>query len=248
MAWIFPTYLKRPGYSGSQNSLTPATSLLSSGVGKTRHPPHAPSASYEALPENPHLPDETPPLSAMSTKTILCNLLLMFRSSLALYLVACLAGCSTDKVVVQDRLLKEHLPDHITVLHEGGERVDWSLDGDAIAFVTKEGGDLLEKNLVSGEVRDLSAHYDLGAFSNYYRIMYMADGNLILTGGPERYDAYMQILDPDLDREPYQMGVKVIEGPAVSRVTLPVKIAYCPEGQEKSASRPCATARTKRPS
>jgi len=43
----------------------------------------------------------------------------------------------------------------------------------------------------------------------------------------------MQILDPDLDREPYQMGVKVIEGPAVSRVTLPVKIAYCPEGQDK---------------
>ena len=168
----------------------------------------------------------------MSTKPILRNSPLMLRTLLALYLVGWLAGCSTDKAVVQDRFPKEHLPDHITVLHEGGERVDWSLDGDAIAFVTEEGGDLLEKNLVSGEVRDLSAHYDLDAYSNYYRVMYMADGNLILMGGPERYDAYMQILDPDLDREPYQMGVKVIEGPAVSRVTLPVKIAYCPEGQD----------------
>jgi len=109
----------------------------------------------------------------MSTKPILRNSRLMLRALLALSLVGWLAGCSTDEEAVQNRFPEEHLPDYITVLHEGSERVDWSLDGDAIAFVTEEGGDLQEKNLVSGEVRDLSAHYDLGPFSNYYRVMYM---------------------------------------------------------------------------
>ena len=128
---------------------------------------------------------------------------------------------------------KEHLPAHISVFHNGGERPDWSLHGKTVAYVTKEGGELCEKNLETGEIRALSAHYDLGANSKYYRICYMADGNLLLTGGPERYDASMQILDKSLTKKPALLGVKVIEGPAVSRLTFPLKVAYCPEGQDK---------------
>jgi hypothetical protein len=43
----------------------------------------------------------------------------------------------------------------------------------------------------------------------------------------------MQVLPESLGTEPFQLGVKVIEGPAVSRLTFPIKIAYCPEGQDK---------------
>ncbi|MDX1740998.1 MAG: hypothetical protein R3178_06880 [Rhodothermales bacterium] len=148
-------------------------------------------------------------------------------------LLVCVSLLSIGATAARAQFPEEHLPEYVRIVHEGGERVDWSLDGSTIAFVTKEGGSLREKNIETGEIRKLSAHYDLGEHSRYYRVMYMADGNLLATGGPERYDAYMQVLVPGSEREPYQLRVKVIEGPAVSRLTLPVRIAYCPEGQDK---------------
>ena len=79
----------------------------------------------------------------------------------------------------------------------------------------------------------MSAHYDLGEHSKYYRVFYMDDGNFLVTGGPERYGAFMQILDKSATKPPTRMDVQVIEGPAVSRLTFPIKFAYCPEGQDK---------------
>jgi hypothetical protein len=51
----------------------------------------------------------------------------------------------------------------------------------------------------------------------YWRALYMADGNYLLTCGDHRHRAYMQVLDKSLTRPPTDLGELVREGPTVSR-------------------------------
>jgi hypothetical protein len=110
----------------------------------------------------------------------------------------------------------DQLPGHIRLLLDVGERPDISLDGKKFIYVTEPGGDVIERNIETGEEILLTRH-PRPAGHGYWRALYMADGNYLLTCGDHRHRAYMQVLDKSLSRPPTDMGELVREGPTVSR-------------------------------
>src|SRR5437773_2670459 len=78
----------------------------------------------------------------------------------------------------------DHLPPHITQVTWFGERADWSHDGKRILFIEKTFGDVYELELSTKIVRAMTHHYP---HYGYTRALYLADGNLLLSG-PEAFD------------------------------------------------------------
>lgn len=126
----------------------------------------------------------------------------------------------------------ENLPPHITQLSWFGERADFSLDGTRVIFLSKTFGDVMEVEIETGIIRNLTAHYP---HHGYTRALYLANGHILLSGpvefdtadpGAGRTHSWLFVLDPDGEARPHPLGVKCSEGPAVSRTRLRIAWSY----------------------
>jgi len=125
---------------------------------------------------------------------------------------------------------KEKLPSYIHPLTEVGQRAEWSLDGQKVMYITHSGGDVFEIDVQTGIKTAVTQHYERPESFGYYRAMFLVNGDYLLTGGPGRHEAYLQIMDKSLTKPPVVFDLIVREGPAVSRKQL--KIAWT-QKQEK---------------
>ncbi|MGD8896279.1 MAG: hypothetical protein PVJ73_09615 [Acidobacteriota bacterium] len=119
---------------------------------------------------------------------------------------------------------REKLPPHITPLTDVGQRAEWSLDGTRVLFLTRAGGEVREVDVETGEERPITERFERPEGWGFYRVMCLANGDYLLTGGPARKEAYLQILDKSLTRPPVVLDEVIAEGPAVSRTRM--KIAW----------------------
>jgi hypothetical protein len=132
----------------------------------------------------------------------------------------------------------DHLPPYITQLTMFGERADWSHDGKKILFMSKSFGDVMEINLETGVIRNLTAHYP---HYGYERALYLANDDILLTG-PETFDpqktdyarrhCYLYVLDKSLTKPAMPLGELCNEGPAVSRTRMHIAWTEWSESSE----------------
>ena len=119
---------------------------------------------------------------------------------------------------------RENLPPHITPLTEVGQRAEWSLDGKLVLFLTRAGGEVRAVDIETGEQRAITENLERPGGWGFYRVMALANGDYLLTGGPARKEAYLQVLDKSLVKPPVVLDQVIAEGPAVSRTRM--KIAF----------------------
>jgi len=129
-----------------------------------------------------------------------------------------------------DSFPREKLPEYITPLTDVGQRAEWSLDGSKVLYLTRAGGEVREVDVATGEVREITVRFERPEGWGFYRVMALANGDYLLTGGPARKEAYLQILDGSLEKPPVMLDQVIAEGPAVSRTRM--KIAFT-ERQDK---------------
>ena len=120
----------------------------------------------------------------------------------------------------------DHLPPHIAQTTWFGERADWSHDAKRILFLAKTFGDVLEIDLATKRIRNLTAHYP---HHGYTRALYLANGDILLSG-PEQFDpkkideariqCWLSVLDKSGTKPATPLGTKCSEGPAVSRTRM----------------------------
>lgn len=120
----------------------------------------------------------------------------------------------------------DHLPPYIRQLTQFGERVDWSLDSKKVIFLSKVFGDVMEYDLATGQLRDLTAFYP---HYGYTRALYLTNGDILLSGPVEfdpkktkeaRDQCFLFVLDKSCTKPPVALGARCNEGPAVSRHRL----------------------------
>jgi hypothetical protein len=141
----------------------------------------------------------------------------------------------------------DHLPSHIRQVTWFGERADWSQDGKRLLFLSKTFGDVMELDLASRVIRNLTAHYP---HHGYTRALYLTNGDILLSGpeaynpkniGDARVQCFLSILDKRLTAPPTPLGTKCSEGPAVSRKRLHIAwthvSAQYPEEMQAGSSR-----------
>src|SRR3990170_4565719 len=107
-----------------------------------------------------------------------CNSLLAVLAALVVGISSTAAEPQTGDSPV------DHLPPHITQLTSFGERADWSHDGKKILFLSKTFGDAMEIDLVTKQIRNLTAHYP---HHGYTRALYLSNGDILLSG-PEQFE------------------------------------------------------------
>jgi hypothetical protein len=139
-------------------------------------------------------------------------------------------GLFTTEAIFAASFPLDSLPPYIRRLTETGQRAEWSLDGTKVMYLTKAGGEVFEIDIETKEQRPITLHFNRPEGHGYYRALYLANGDYLLTGGPKRHEAYLQIMDKSLDKPPKVFDIIVREGPAVSRTQL--KIAWTKQ-QEK---------------
>ncbi len=125
---------------------------------------------------------------------------------------------------------EDKLPDYITPLTDFGQRSEWSLDGTKVFFVDSAGGDAWMVDIKTKKPVKITKPEYRPEGHGYYRIVMMANGDLLLTCGPERHTLYFQVLDKSLKNPPVTIDEPVDEGPAVSRKNM--KIAWTPHQKE----------------
>jgi len=125
---------------------------------------------------------------------------------------------------------REKLPPYIRLLTEQGQRAEWSLDGKKVIYLSRAGGDVYEIDIKSGVKTAVTGHYERPDSFGYYRALYLPNGDYLLTGGPGRHEAFLQIMDKSLSKPPVTIDLIVREGPAVSRKNF--RIAWT-QKQEK---------------
>ena len=126
---------------------------------------------------------------------------------------------------------KNQLPEHITSLTNFGQRAEWSLDGNFVYFVDRAGGDVWQVDITSKKTRKITRPEYRPEGHGYYRVLCLANGDLLFTCGPERYQLYMQVMDKSLQKVPVNIpGEQINEGPAISRKTS--KIAWSPDHKQ----------------
>jgi hypothetical protein len=120
----------------------------------------------------------------------------------------------------------QNLPPHIRKLTSFGERAEFSLDGKRLLFLTKTFGDVMEYDLATGQIRNLTSHFPNYGFT---RALYLANGHILLAGptdydlknpGQARANCWMFILDPSSGKPPQPLNMKAAEGPVPSRTRM----------------------------
>lgn len=125
----------------------------------------------------------------------------------------------------------EDLPEHITPLTNFGQRAEWSLDGQFVYFVDRAGGDVWRVDINTKKTQKITRPDYRPEGHGYYRVLCLANGDLLFTCGPERYQLYMQVMDKNLRNPPVNIpGEQINEGPAISRKTS--KIAWSPDHKQ----------------
>jgi hypothetical protein len=123
----------------------------------------------------------------------------------------------------------DHLPANITVLTSFGERADISPDNKRVAFMTKSFGDAMVIDLATRKITCLTCRIPAAAF---LRVMHLVSGDYILIG-PEKFtdiqvsrarDNELWFLSKQRGAKPVRLGVKMNEGPAISKRSM--KIAF----------------------
>lgn len=124
----------------------------------------------------------------------------------------------------------DKLPAHITPLTTFGQRSEWSLDGKQVYFVDRAGGDVWVVDVSTKKARQITKSEDRPEGYGYYRVLVLANGDLLLGCGPIRQELYFQVLDKEFKNPPQKIeDEELCEGPAVSRKTM--KIAWTLPGQ-----------------
>ncbi len=120
---------------------------------------------------------------------------------------------------------EEYLPEYITPLTPYGQRVEWALDSKGVYFVDSAGGNVFYSDISTRkitQITDASMHPE---GQGYYRVFALSNGDLLFTCGPERHDAYAQIMKKESGKI-HQLNVKMDEGPTISRKDM--KILWTP--------------------
>ncbi len=120
------------------------------------------------------------------------------------------------------------LPGYITPLTPYGQRVEWSLDNKGVFFVDKAGGDVFYADFATREITQITDSTMYPEGHGYYRVFALSNGDLLLTCGPERHDAYGQIMKKK-SGEIHLLNEKMDEGPTISRIDM--KIVWTPDQQ-----------------
>ncbi len=138
----------------------------------------------------------------------------------------------SDELYAQGCFPQDKLPSHITSLTDFGQRAEWSLDGKQIYFLDKAGGEVWMVDIKTKKTRQITQAEDRPPGHGYYRVVSLANGDLLLGCGAERHELYFQVLDKNLKHPPKTMeGESLDEGPAVSRKSM--KIAWTLPGQQQ---------------
>jgi hypothetical protein len=120
----------------------------------------------------------------------------------------------------------QNLPPHIRRLTGFGERAEFSLDSRRVIFLSKTYGDVMEIDLETNIVRNLTSFYP---HYGYTRALYLANGDILLSGpteynlenpGAARSNSWLFILKPGTNTRPQPLGVKAAEGPVPSRTRM----------------------------
>ena len=135
-----------------------------------------------------------------------------------------LGACSLTRKDRAGCFPPELLPESVTPLTSFGQRAEWSLDGDYIFFVDSAGGDVWRVEVKSGKLKRITLPGYRPAGHGYYRVMCLANGDLLLNCGPERHQTYMQIMDGSLEKGPFTLDEPINEGAALTRKDM--KIAW----------------------
>ncbi|CAN5157606.1 hypothetical protein BH23BAC1_BH23BAC1_26880 [soil metagenome] len=139
---------------------------------------------------------------------------------------------SKYKLIAQDCFPEDKLPPHITFLTDFGQRAEWSLDGKQVYFVDKAGGEVWVVDIKTKNTRQITRPEDRPSGHGYYRVVSLANGDLLLGCGAERHKLYFQVLDKSFKFPPKTIeGEELDEGPAVSRKSM--KIAWTLPGQQQ---------------
>lgn len=139
---------------------------------------------------------------------------------------------SNYELHAQECFPQDKLPAHITSLTNFGERAEWSLDGKKVYFVDKAGGEVWVVDIRKKKTRQITESEDRPQGHGYYRVVCLANGDLLFGCGAERHKLYFQIQDKNFKSSPKNIeGEELDEGPAVSRKTM--KIAWTLPGQNQ---------------
>lgn len=120
----------------------------------------------------------------------------------------------------------DKLPSHITPLTSFGQRSEWSLDGQKVYFVDSAGGDVWVVDIHTKKTEKITQPSYRPEGHGYYRVLCLANGDLLLTCGPGRRETYIQIMDKSTQKPPITLDDSINEGPAISRNDM--KIAWSP--------------------
>ena len=128
---------------------------------------------------------------------------------------------------IQGCFPNEYLPEHISPLTSFGQRAEWSLDGKNVFFVDSAGGNVWMVNIKTKIPKQITKPEFHPEGHGYYRVLCLANGDLLFTCGPERYKLWFQVMDKSLKKAPVKVDESVNEGPAISRKNM--KIAWSPD-------------------
>ena len=127
---------------------------------------------------------------------------------------------------------EDKLPPYITSLTNFGQRAEWSLNGKQVYFLDKAGGEVWVVDIKTKKTRQITKQEDHPKGHGYYRVVCLANGNLLLGCGAERHKLYFQVLDESFKNLPKNIEIEELdEGPAVSRKSM--KIAWTLPGQQQ---------------
>ena len=120
---------------------------------------------------------------------------------------------------------EEELPAHIEPLTDVGERFDLSHDGERLLYVTRQGGEIEEYDITTGETTRVS-DWDHPDSHGFYRALYLANGDILIAAGTGRRECLFYVLDKEREGPPVLIPEPLWEGPAVSRTSM--EVAWTP--------------------
>ena len=144
------------------------------------------------------------------------------------------AGANQPDAAGVRHVLDDPPPFHHKLL-DYGERPYWSPDGQRIAFIERNYGDVAEIDLATRRVRNLTR--GLGEHHAFLRVLFMPDGDYLLIGPrvfkdrdtSRRVESELWWMDGEASRPPVPLGRRIFEGIGVSAVAP--RITYAVSGR-----------------